>query len=111
MATDVIELMGTVHYSWEVQPGVHKWNHDCDMTSGATANQMIFLCRYLISIVEKSYRKFHFRGKVKLRDPAKPPQDSSIPYSAALQSSMTVATVGTTSGTTWVSSLFSFHKS
>ncbi len=60
MATDVIELTGTVHYSWEVQPGVHKRNHDRDMTPGGTANQTIFLRGYSISIVEKSYREVPF---------------------------------------------------
>ncbi|PBK59493.1 hypothetical protein ARMSODRAFT_982981 [Armillaria solidipes] len=59
----------------------------------ATENQTIFLHGFSISVYEKSAMKFRLKEKVKLRE--KPPQDSSIPYSAAPQSSTTPAATET----------------
>ncbi len=114
---------GTLHCKWEVQSDspVHHRSHPepphtdpfyahsshAPNLPELTENQTIFLHGYSISVYEKSARKFRLKEKVKLRE--KPPQDSSIPYSAAAQSSMTPA--ATETGTAQVSLLFSFYKS
>ncbi len=119
IATDVIELTGTIHYSWEVQSGVHKRKHHRDTTPGATANQTIFLRGYTISVRENSSLRvmLGIGRRVKIfkidETKSKPPRfGASVPYGTALQSSTTPAAIETgTSGTAQVSSLFSFHKS
>ncbi len=65
----------------------------------AAENQTIFLRGYSISVSEKVSLKLRKEKKVKLFE--KPPQDASIPYRPAQQSSTTPAT-----GTTQVNSPF-----